>query len=47
VELARHNVGLAQEHASEARRLAHECDLDDLLDQADDLLRRCTWEERQ
>jgi len=43
VELARHNVGLAQEHASEARRLAHECDLDDLLDQADDLLRRCAW----
>ena len=46
-ELARHNAGLAREHASEARRLAHECGLDDLPDQADDLLRRCTWEERQ
>lgn len=45
LELARRNFGLAREHASEARRLAHSLDLDDLVAEADDLLRRCFEEE--
>lgn len=45
LELARRNFGLARHYASEARRLAESLGLDDLVAEADDLLRRCLEEE--
>jgi len=47
IELQRRNYGLAHQHAVRARSLADEENMPDLLDQADDLLRRCQEEEHR
>jgi tetratricopeptide (TPR) repeat protein len=44
-ELARRNLGLVMKHATDARRLADEQDMYDLVEQADELLRCCTNQE--
>lgn len=47
LELQRRNYGLAHQHAVRARALAEEENMPDLLEQADDLLRRCLEEEKR